>query len=88
MAMRGARRVVATDVTPEGRPAFHTAHELSGLDVELVPGTSFESIIDKLGEHAFDVVVCAGVMYHMLNPFDCIVKARKLLKRDGLFLFP
>ena len=57
------------------------------LDVELVPDTTFENIIDKLGEHVFDVMVCAGVMYHMLNPFDCILKSRRLLKRNGLLLF-
>jgi 2-polyprenyl-3-methyl-5-hydroxy-6-metoxy-1,4-benzoquinol methylase len=87
MAMRGAKRVVATDLPPKGRPSFNTARELLDVDVELVPETTFDNIIDKLGEHTFDVVVCAGVMYHMLNPFDCILKSRRLLKRDGLLLF-
>jgi 2-polyprenyl-3-methyl-5-hydroxy-6-metoxy-1,4-benzoquinol methylase len=87
MASRGAARVVATDVPAEGRPSFRAARELLNLDVELVGDTSFDNIIDKLGEHVFDVVVCAGVMYHMLNPFDCILKARRLLKRNGLLLF-
>lgn len=87
MAIRGAGRVVATDIPPKGRPAFNTARELLGLDVELVPDTTFDNIIEKLGEHTFDVVVCAGVMYHMLNPFDSILKSRRLLKRDGLLLF-
>ncbi len=85
MAMRGAARVVATDI-PD-RPSFNTARQLLDLNVELYPDTSFENIVDKLGEHVFDVVVCAGVMYHMLNPFDSIIKARKLLKRNGLLIF-
>lgn len=87
MAIRGAARVVATDIPPDGRPSFNTARELLNLDIELYPATTFENIIDNLGEHVFDVVVCSGVMYHMLNPFDCILKVRRLLKRNGLFLF-
>jgi SAM-dependent methyltransferase len=87
MALQGAARVVATDLPPNGRPSFNTARDLLSLDVELAPATTFENIIDKLGEHRFDVVVCAGVMYHMLKPFDSILKARRLLKRNGLLLF-
>lgn len=87
MASRGAARVVATDFARTGRKSFHTAQELLNLDVELVGHTTFDNIIEKLGEHQFDVVVCAGVMYHMLNPFDCILKARRLLKRNGLLIF-
>ena len=87
MAIRGGARVVASDIPREGRPSYNTARELLGLDVELAGGTTFENIVDTLGEHVFDVVVCAGVMYHMLNPFDCILKSRRLLKRDGLLLF-
>jgi 2-polyprenyl-3-methyl-5-hydroxy-6-metoxy-1,4-benzoquinol methylase len=55
MASRGAARVVATDVPPKGFPSFNTARELLNLDVEMVGGTTFDNIIDKLGEHVFDV---------------------------------
>jgi 2-polyprenyl-3-methyl-5-hydroxy-6-metoxy-1,4-benzoquinol methylase len=87
MAARGAARVVATDRPANGRPTYRVARELLDLNVEMSGGTTFDNIIDKLGEHAFDVVVCSGVMYHMLNPFDCILKARRLLKRNGILLF-
>ena len=86
MATRGAARVVATDFPREGRPTFHAARELLDLDVELLAGTTFHNIFDHVDEHAFDVVVCSGVLYHMLNPFDCILKARRLLKRNGLLI--
>jgi 2-polyprenyl-3-methyl-5-hydroxy-6-metoxy-1,4-benzoquinol methylase len=86
MAMRGAGRVVATDFSPVGRPTFHTARELLNLDVEMLGGTTFDNIFDKVDEHSFDVVVCSGVLYHMLNPFDCVLKARRLLKRNGLLI--
>lgn len=84
MATQGAAEVVATDV--EQRRSFMIARDLLELDVELFTDTTFENIIDKVGEHTFDVVVCAGVMHHMLNPFDSILKARRLLKRNGLLL--
>jgi 2-polyprenyl-3-methyl-5-hydroxy-6-metoxy-1,4-benzoquinol methylase len=87
MASRGAARVVATDVPPEGRPGFKTARELLDIDVDLRPGITFENVADELGENSFDVVVCAGVFYHMLNPFDSLLKSRRLLKRNGLLLF-
>ena len=89
MARRGAGRVVATDLPSEGRPSFRLARTLLGLeeDVELVGSTSFDNIVDRLGEQTFDVVVCAGVMYHMIHPFDAIIKARRLLRRNGLLVF-
>ena len=55
MASRGAARVVSTDLPPKGFSSFNTARELLNLDVEMVGGTTFDNIIDKLGEHVFDV---------------------------------
>ena len=85
MASRGAKRVIATDIPR--RETFSAARELLGLDVELFDRTTFETIFDQVDEHSFDVVVCSGVMYHMLNPFDCILRSRRLLRRNGLLLF-
>jgi 2-polyprenyl-3-methyl-5-hydroxy-6-metoxy-1,4-benzoquinol methylase len=85
MTLKGAARVIATDVGEMGQP-FSLARELLGLNVEYVPHTSFDNILTRLPEHSADLMVCAGVMYHMLNPFDCILKARRLLKRDGLLV--
>jgi tRNA (mo5U34)-methyltransferase len=80
MKLKGAARVVATDVGEVGEP-FALARELLALDVEYVANTSFDNILAELPEHSADLMVCAGVMYHMLNPFDCILKARGLLRR-------
>ncbi|MCR6644462.1 MAG: class I SAM-dependent methyltransferase [Terricaulis sp.] len=83
---KGARRVVATDIPPEPRESFTIARQLLDLDVEFSGDTDMENIVDRLGEHRFDLVVCAGVMYHMLNPFDAVLKCRRLLKRNGLLI--
>lgn len=82
---KGARRVVATDRTAEPRDGFALARQLLAQDVEFIGDTDFENIIDRVGgEHQFDVIVCAGVMYHMLNPYDAVLKCRRLLKHDGV----
>lgn len=84
MKTRGARRVVATDRPAKPSDGFATARDLLGLDVEFEGDLDFENIIERLGEHRFDVIVCAGVMYHMLNPYDAVLKCRRLLKKNGI----
>lgn len=81
----GAKRVVATNATVAS-PGLSIASELLGIEVDLVSSATFANILEKLPLHSFDVLICAGVLYHMLNPFDCILKARRLLKRDGLLI--
>jgi 2-polyprenyl-3-methyl-5-hydroxy-6-metoxy-1,4-benzoquinol methylase len=83
---KGARRVVATDISEAPRPQFALAREALSLDVEYYGDTDVENICDRLGQHHFDLVVCAGVMYHMVSPFNAILKARQLLKRDGILI--
>ncbi len=86
MASRGGD-VVATDIYPQKSKGFSLAQEYHGLDIDYRHGTDFSNILEKLEKHSFDVVVCAGVLYHMLNPFDSVLKCRELLKRDGLLVF-
>jgi 2-polyprenyl-3-methyl-5-hydroxy-6-metoxy-1,4-benzoquinol methylase len=85
MASRGGS-VVATDVFDGGSKPFNVARDLLGLDVDYRSNVHFGNILDEVGQHRFDVMVCAGVMYHMLNPFDCVLKARKLLKPNGILV--
>lgn len=85
MASRGGR-VVATDIN-ESSPPFEVAQQVLGLDVDYRARTNFDNIVGVLGSHRFDVIVCAGVLYHMLNPFDSILKCRRLLKPNGILVF-
>lgn len=86
MKMRGAKRVVATDVSPQMSPPWALAREALKLDVEYVPDTRFTNILERLKGQKFDVIVCAGVIYHMFDPFDAVLKCRQLLKPNGLLL--
>ncbi len=85
MKSAGASCVTATNATPTS-PGLTLASELLDIPVELMPSTTFANVLGKLPRHSFDVLAAAGVLYHMLNPFDCILKARQLVKRDGLLI--
>ena len=84
LTFRGARRVTATDVTDEVSPPWALAQLALGVDVEYVTQTTFENILERLAGRQFDIIVCAGVFYHMLNPYDAILKCRRLLRPNGL----
>ena len=79
--------VVATDIYPVKNKGFALAEEFLDLKVDYCPSVDFSNILEVLPKHSFDVVVCAGVLYHMLNPFDSILKCRALLKRGGILIF-
>ena len=86
MAFRGARTVTATDVMDEVSPPWALARQALGVDIEYVTKTSFQNILEELSGRQFDLVVCAGVLYHMLNPYDAILKCRRLLRPNGLLV--
>lgn len=63
---RGARRVVAYDVSPADYFGFLTAKELLGSKVEYVQGSVYDLRKEQVG--TFDVVLFAGVLYHLRYP--------------------
>lgn len=80
----GAARVVATDSVR--RPSFELAREALRLDLEYVPGAQISELVATFGRGAFDVVICAGVIYHMFNPVSAFFECRKLVKEHGLVI--
>lgn len=86
LAARGAE-VTATDIHPTVSPPFALARDLLGLKVDYLPDTNFGNIVEKCGAHRFDVAICAGVFYHMLNPFESMIEARRLLRPGGLLVY-
>ena len=80
----GARSVVATDRVE--RASFLRVREALGLDVEYMPGIELETMLEAFGERRFDLVVCAGVIYHMLNPFSAFQICRRLMRPGALFV--
>lgn len=82
---RGADRVVATDRVH--RPTFPAVQEALGLDgIDYQPRTELSDMLDRYDGHRFDLIVCAGVIYHMLNPFTAFQICRRLLKTGGLLV--
>lgn len=79
----GAEHVVATDSVDKA--TFRRAREELGLDIEYQPRTQIKDFSEKFGPASFDVILCAGVIYHMLNPVSAFLECRKIIK-DGGFL--
>ena len=86
LALRGAQSVTATDVMGTISPPWALARSALNLDVEYSANTTFENILTRLQDRQFELIACAGVIYHMLNPFDAILKCRKLLRPNGLLV--
>jgi tRNA (mo5U34)-methyltransferase len=84
LKMRGAEKVYAID--SYRRTTFELAGEILGLEIEYHPGTVVHTMVDYFQDTKFDIIVCAGVMYHMLNPMSAVINCRKLLKQGGLLI--
>jgi 2-polyprenyl-3-methyl-5-hydroxy-6-metoxy-1,4-benzoquinol methylase len=80
----GASYVAAADAIPH--PAFDVAMEITGHRIDLRMTSATELARHRDWIHAFDVVVCSGLLYHLWNPFELVVVARKLLKSNGIFI--
>lgn len=80
----GAEYVAALDAFEH--KAFNLGVEITGHDIDLRIA-SFEEAINMDGWlGSFDLVVCSGLMYHLLSPFHLVYIAKRLLKNNGLFL--
>jgi 2-polyprenyl-3-methyl-5-hydroxy-6-metoxy-1,4-benzoquinol methylase len=86
MKLRGARTVTATDVMDVRSPPWELARRALDLEVDYLPDTTFENIYSRMPGRKFDLIVCAGVIYHMFNPFDAVLKCRRLLKPNGILV--
>src|SRR5207249_2697938 len=75
----GASRVVGLDVDP-ATPEFLAENQACGGGVEFVQGDINDGRIpERLG--SFDVVFCAGVLYHVPNPVLTLAHLRRLCDR-------
>ena len=75
--------VTATDILPEPSPSFSLAHEALESSVSYVHNVPLRDATGEFGLSSFDVVVCAGVMYHLLDPVDVVRIPRQLLRGGG-----
>lgn len=82
----GASRVVATDLWD--RKQFRMARDILGFgsEVEYHTQLNVSDMVDEFGTGTFDLMVFAGVLYHLLSPLESLLHCRRLLRRDALFL--
>lgn len=85
LALRGAE-VTAIDIGAGKSPQIRLAEEIFGVKINYRAPVSIEAAPSVLPKESFDLVVCAGVMYHLLNPADVFIRLRPLLKRNGLLV--
>ena len=80
---RGAQ-VTALDIQDPDLTLFNAVKEIKKSSATYVRGGIYEAVPETLG--TFDVVLFAGVFYHLKNPVLALQRIRRLLK-DGGALF-
>jgi len=84
MKQKGAGTVVATDNA--GRDQFLFGRKKLGLDVEYLPSTRIDDFPVTFQTRNFDLVVCAGVLYHVLDPLNSLIHIRRVTRNNGLLI--
>ena len=85
LALRGGI-VTAINIGGAKPPQIRLAEEIYGVELEYLSPVSLEQAPRVFQPATFDLIVCAGVMYHLLNPADVFFRLRPLLKRNGLLV--
>jgi 2-polyprenyl-3-methyl-5-hydroxy-6-metoxy-1,4-benzoquinol methylase len=80
LSSRGAE-VVAIDTFDLS--SFRLLREILDEPVEYRPNTQIK---DLTRDETFDLVVCAGVIYHMLNPMSAFTTLRDTVKEGGFII--
>lgn len=85
---RGASEVYATDLISQRnfrQPTFELAQNCLGSRAKYFPRLSVYDV-ESLGVHDFDVVLFAGVYYHLKDPLKALSSLRRVMKEGGLIL--
>lgn len=82
----GAAEVVGADTFDH--QTFRLARNLLGLEqkVKYEPKKQVRDLVSTFSHKRFDVIVCAGVIYHMLYPMQAFVQPRLTLKDGGYLI--
>jgi len=84
LKIAGAASVASMDSVRQN--TFLLARHLLDLDIEYFPGYQIRDMAMLFGDRKFDLIVCAGVLYHMLHPLTAFTACRRLIKNGGLFI--
>ena len=87
---RGAREVHATDYVSQrwggGLPTLLTAREILGSSIHYDPNMSVYEAPARFPARDFDIVLFAGVYYHLKDPLLALSRLRQVLKTGGHLL--
>ena len=84
LKLRGAAEVLATDLV--ARPNFLRLRDELGLQVDYHVPCRAQDLDRHFDGLRLDVLVMAGVLYHLMDPLATLLACRRLLPRDGLLL--
>jgi 2-polyprenyl-3-methyl-5-hydroxy-6-metoxy-1,4-benzoquinol methylase len=84
MKTLGAEKVVAADTYR--LKSFLLARAALKLDIEYHPHLQIKDLPGAFAPASFDLIACAGIIYHMLNPLSALLVCRRLVKEGGLFI--
>ena len=85
LAMRGAI-VTAADIGGKKPPQISFCEEVFDVEIDYHAPLALEDIGNVFEKASFDLIVCAGVMYHLINPADVFFRTRPLLKQNGFIV--
>lgn len=87
MAARGAAEVAAVDEVPEHLDQCRFAAEALGVaDRVRTEQASLYDLEDRLGPGRLDLVLCAGVLYHLSDMLVGLIVLQRLLRPGGVLL--
>ncbi len=84
MARLGAARVIATDLA--SRPTFEAGREALALSIDYRVPVQATALPEVVGDERADVIVMAGVLYHVFDPLAVLEACRRALKREGFLI--
>ncbi|WP_430401873.1 class I SAM-dependent methyltransferase [Hyphomonas sp.] len=82
----GAKRVIGLDTYDQ--PTFRLARSILKLveKVEYLPNKQVRDMPSMFPNKSFDVIVCAGVIYHMFHPMQAFILPRFALRDNGYLI--
>ena len=84
MKTLGAETVIASDTYR--LKSFDLACAAIGAAIDYRPRLQIKDLLATFQPASFDLIACAGVIYHMLNPLSALLVGRQLVKEGGYFL--
>jgi 2-polyprenyl-3-methyl-5-hydroxy-6-metoxy-1,4-benzoquinol methylase len=82
----GAKSVTAADTFDHS--SFRDARRILGYEdsINYVPKTQIKDLPNTFEPKQFDLIVCAGIFYHMLHPMQAFTDCRKVLGDGGILI--